>query len=111
MVSDYAEDAVVEDQLFKEAFVGQEAIAERYAAEVASVPDRSLTITSRTLRDNQLVVEWRATGTHVTPFLGVGGNGKPFSIVGVTVVERRAGKIIRETHFFDTQDLLRQIEG
>jgi steroid delta-isomerase-like uncharacterized protein len=111
MVSDYAQDAVVEDPLFKEAFVGQEAIARRYAAEVASVPDRSLNITDRMLRGDQLVVEWEATGTHVAPFLGVGGNGKRFSIHGVTVVERQAGKIVRESHFFDTQELLRQIEG
>jgi steroid delta-isomerase-like uncharacterized protein len=83
----------------------------RYAAEVASVPDRSLTITNRTLQDNQLIVEWRASGTHVAPFLGIGGNGKRFSIDGVTVVSRRDGKITRESHFFNTQQLLQQIEG
>jgi hypothetical protein len=43
--------------------------------------------------------------------LGVGGNGKRFSVHGVTVVERQAGKIVRESHFFDTKELLRQIEG
>jgi steroid delta-isomerase-like uncharacterized protein len=111
MVGDYAEDAVVEDPLFNKPFIGKEAIATRYAAEVASVPDRSLTITNRTLKDNQLIVEWTASGTHVAPFLGIGGNGKGFSINGVTVVSRRDGKIIRESHFFNTQQLLRQIEG
>ncbi len=111
MVSDYAEDAMVEDPLFDQPFVGKEAIARRYAAEVASVPDRSLSISSRTLQGNELIVEWTATGTHVTPFLGVGGNGKRFTIHGVTVVVRRDGKIIRESHFFNTQQLLEQIEG
>jgi steroid delta-isomerase-like uncharacterized protein len=111
MVGDYAEDALVEDPLFSAPFVGTEAIARRYAAEVASVPDRSLTITHRTLQENQLIVEWTATGTHVAPFLGIGGNGKRFRINGVTVVSRRDGKIVRESHFFNTQDLLRQIEG
>lgn len=111
MVGDYAEDALVEDPLFSAPFLGTEAIARRYAAEVASVPDRSLTITHRTLQENQLIVEWTATGTHVAPFLGIGGNGKRFSINGVTVVSRREGKIVRESHFFNTQDLLRQIEG
>ena len=111
MVGDYAQDAVVEDPLFSAPFVGTEAIARRYAAEVASVPDRSLTITHRTLQDHQLIVEWTAMGTHAAPFLGIGGNGKRFSITGVTVVSRRDGKIVRESHFFNTQDLLRQIEG
>ena len=111
MVGDYAEDAMVEDPLFNQPFVGKEAIARRYAAEVASVPDRSLTITNRTLQDNELIVEWTASGTHVAPFLGIGGNGKGFSINGVTVVSRRDGKIVRESHFFNTQQLLSQIEG
>ncbi len=110
MVADYDEDAVVEDPLFSEPFVGKEAIARRYAAEVASVPDRSLTITNRTLQDSTLVVEWTATGTHAAPFLGIGGNGKRFTIDGVTVVTRSAGKIVRESHYFNTHELLAQIE-
>jgi steroid delta-isomerase-like uncharacterized protein len=111
MMGDYAADAIVEDPLFPQPFVGTEAIAARYAAEVASVPDRSLTITNRTLQDNQLIVEWTAVGTHAAPFLGIGGNGKRFSINGVTVVSRRDGKIVRESHFFNTQQLLHQIES
>jgi steroid delta-isomerase-like uncharacterized protein len=111
MMSDYADDAIVEDPLFAQPFVGKDAIARRYAAEVASVPDRSLTITNRVVQGDQLVVEWVASGTHAAPFLGIGGNGKRYTINGVTIVSRRNGKIVRESHFFDTEALLRQIEG
>src|SRR5579871_3411129 len=71
MAQDYAEDAVVNDPLFAQPFVGRDAIAKRYAAEVASVPDRSLRVINRTMNGNELVVEWEATGTHANSFLGL----------------------------------------
>ena len=111
MMGDYAENAVVDDPLFAQPFVGREAIAARYAAEVASVPDRSLRIVNRTISGDQLIVEWEATGTHQTPFLGIGGNGQAYRLTGVTVVTRRDGLIVRESHYFDTAHLRGQIEG
>jgi steroid delta-isomerase-like uncharacterized protein len=111
MMSDYADHAVVDDPLFSEPFRGKAAIAQRYTAEVASAPDRTLRINNRTLVGNQLVVEWQASGTHTGDFLGVGGNGQPFTINGVTVVTRQDGKIVRESHYYDTALLRRQIEA
>lgn len=110
MMSDYADDAVVDDPLFEQPFVGRAAIAERYAAEVASVPDRALRVLNRTVAGDQLIVEWEATGTHTRPFLGIGGAGRPFRLMGVTVVTRRAGLIVRESHYFDAAHLRGQIE-
>lgn len=111
MAADYADDAVVHDPLFAEPFSGREAIAQRYAAEVASVPDRTLRVLNRTLSGDELVVEWEATGTHVNSFLGFGGKGNTYTLHGVTTVVRRDGKIVRESHFYDADELLRQIEA
>jgi steroid delta-isomerase-like uncharacterized protein len=111
MMSDYAADAIVDDPLFERPFVGVAAIAQRYAAEVASVPDRALTITNRIFAGEQLIVEWVATGTHVADYLGFGGTGRPFRLTGVTVVTRREGKIVRESHYFDVAELRRQVEA
>jgi steroid delta-isomerase-like uncharacterized protein len=111
MMTDYAEHAIVDDPLFDTPFVGVAAIARRYAAEVASVPDRALTIINRVVSGDQLIVEWEATGTHVADFLGVGGNGQRFAISGVTIITRDGGKIVRESHYFDTAHLRRQIES
>ena len=110
MMSDYADHAVVDDPLFAAAFIGKAAIAERYAAEVASVPDRALRVINRTVVGGQLVVEWVASGTHTADFLGFGGTGRPFTISGVTVVTRQDGKIVRESHYYDTAHLRRQVE-
>jgi steroid delta-isomerase-like uncharacterized protein len=111
MMQDYANDAVVEDPLFGEPFVGLPAIEQRFAAEVAAVPDRALTITNRFFAGEQLIVEWVATGTHANSFLGFGGTGRAYRLTGVTVVTRRDGKIVRESHYFDVADLRRQVEA
>lgn len=110
MMADYAEDAVVEDPLFAAPFVGKQAIAARYAAEVASVPDRSLRILNRALSGEHLMVEWEATGTHVADFLGFGGTGRRYTLTGVTMVTRRDGKIVRESHYYNVATLRRQVE-
>lgn len=111
MMSDYAENAIVDDPLFDTPFVGRDAIALRYAAEVASAPDRTLTINNRVMSGNQLIIEWQATGTHIADFLGVGGNGQRYTLTGVTIVTRQDGKIVRESHYFDAAHLRRQIES
>lgn len=111
MMDDYAADAVVEDPLFERAFVGKDAIAKRYVAEVASVPDRQLRVLHRAVAGDQLVVEWEATGTHAGDFLGFGGTGRSYTLRGTTVVVRRGGKIVRESHFYDVDELHQQVYG
>lgn len=111
MMQDYHENAVVEDPLFAQPFTGRDAIATRYAAEVNSVPDRQLNITNRIVAGNQLIIEWEATGTHQNDFMGFGGTGKQYTLKGTTVVTRQDGKIVRESHYYNVNDLKRQIEG
>lgn len=110
-MADYAPDAIVDDPLFADPFVGKQAITERFVAEVASVPDRALRIISRTVVNGQLIVEWQATGTHMASFLGFGGTGRRYTLRGVTVVTRSAGKIVRESHYYNVANLRRQVEG
>lgn len=110
MMADYAEHAVVEDPLFTTPFVGKEAIAARYASEVASVPDRALRVLNRVVSGDQLIVEWEATGTHMYDFLGFGGTGRGYTLRGTTVVTRENGKIVREAHYYDVEHLRRQVE-
>ena len=111
MMDDYAVDATVEDPLFDAPFVGKEAIAKRYTAEVASVPDRQLRILNRALSGDQLVVEWEAKGTHSGDFLGFGGTGRSYTLRGTTIVVRRDGKIVRESHYYDVASLHQQVYG
>ena len=110
-MADYAEHAMVDDPLFSAPFSGKAAIAARFAAEIASVPDRAITVLKRTAVGAQLIVEWEARGTHSAPFFGIGGLGRPYVLRGTTLVTREQGKIVRESHFYDAAALRRQIDA
>jgi len=110
-MADYADHAVVEDPLFAAAFVGKEAIAQRFAAEITSVPDRTITVLNRIVTGSQLIIEWEARGAHVAPYFGIGGNGQTYVLRGVTITTRENGKIVREAHFYSPDELRRQIQN
>ena len=106
---DYHENAIVEDSMFPQPFVGHEAIMNRKSAGFAAMPDLSFTVTKRIVRGDQLTVEWVASGTHRSDYPGLPATGRRFSIPGVTVVVRKNGKIIRESLYYDMAEVHRQL--
>ncbi len=74
-----------------------------------AIPDVQIAVTNRIVHDNQLTVEWTATGTHKGDFPGLPASGRPFSIHGVTVVVRENGKIVRESIYYDMAEVHRQL--
>lgn len=106
---DYHEDAIVEDSLFSQPFIGREAIMARKSAGFAAVPGVNITVTKRIVRGDQLTVEWVASGTHEHDYPGLSATGRSFSIPGVTVVVRRNGKIVRESLYYDMKEVHRQL--
>ncbi len=106
---DYADDAIVEDSMFSRPFVGREAIMERKNTGLAAIGDLHIRVTNRVARDGQLTVEWVATGTHSGDFPGLPASDRPFSIEGVTVVVRAHGKVVRESIYYDMNEVHRQL--
>ncbi|MDQ2716971.1 MAG: ester cyclase [Chloroflexota bacterium] len=106
---DYASHAVVEDSMYEEAFVGREAIMARKRVGMAAIPDLQLQVTNRVAHGNQVSVEWVASGTHSGDFPGLPASGRPFSFRGVTVVVRHNEKIVRESLYYDMQEVRRQL--
>ena len=106
---DYHENAIVEDSMFPQPFVGREAILARKGAGFAAMPDLTITPTNRIVLGNQLTVEWVASGTHLHDYPGLPATGRSFSIPGVTVVVRRDGKIVRESLYYDMAEVQRQL--
>ena len=106
---DYHENAIVEDSMFPQPFVGREAILARKSAGFASMPDLTITPTNRIVKGDQLTVEWVASGTHQRDYPGLPATGRAFSIPGVTVVVRRNGKIVRESLYYDMAEVQRQL--
>ena len=106
---DYHENAIVEDSMFPQPFVGHEAIMSRKSAGFAAMPDLKFTVTNRIARGDQLTVEWIAAGTHKVDYPGLPATGRTFSIPGVTVVVRGNGKIVRESLYYNMAEVQRQL--
>jgi steroid delta-isomerase-like uncharacterized protein len=106
---DYHEDAIVEDSMYPYPFVGRQAIMNRKSAGFAAMPDMKITVTKRFVRGDQLTVEWVASGTHQADYPGLPATGRRFSIPGVTVVVRKNGKILRESLYYDMNEVQRQL--
>jgi len=109
MLQDYHPEAIVEDPLAGTATVGHEAIAARKRAEAYSMQGLSITITNRFAVKDQVVAEWLAEGVHMADFLGYPASNQSFSIRGLTIVTRSAGKIVREVLYYDVDEAKRQL--
>jgi steroid delta-isomerase-like uncharacterized protein len=107
--NDYAEHAVVEDSMYPQAFVGREAILARKRVGMAAIPGLKISVTNRIVRGNELTVEWVATGEHTGDYPGLPATGRAFSLPGVTVVVREHGKIVRESLYYDMDEVRRQL--
>ena len=106
---DYAEHAVVEDSMYSQPFVGRAAIISRKSAGMDAIPGLKINVTNRIAHGNQLTVEWLASGTHSGDYPGLAATGRSFSIPGVTVVVRQNGKIVRESLYYDMNEVRRQL--
>jgi steroid delta-isomerase-like uncharacterized protein len=109
MHQDYHEQAIVEDSMYPHPFIGREEIMKRKQAGLMAMPDLEICVTNRIVNGDQLMVEWIASGTHLTDYPGLPATGRAFAIPGVTVVVRREGKIVRESLYYDMGEVRRQL--
>lgn len=106
--SDYHPNAVVED-VGHGTVTGQAAIVARKQAQAKAVANPVINILNRFPFGQQVVAEWEVVGTHVGDYLGFKATGRSFSIRGLTVVTRQDGKIVKESIYYDPQELQRQL--
>ena len=106
---DYAENAIVDDSMHAQPFIGRAAIMERKNIITSAASEAKITITNRIVTGHQITAEWVATGIHTGDLPGLPASGRPFSIHGVTVVIRHEGKIVREALYYDVNQLHRQL--
>ncbi len=109
LYNDYAEHAVVEDSMHPHPCVGRAAILSRKSAGMEAIPGLKIHVTNRIVQGNQLTVEWIASGTHTADYPGLAASGRSFSIPGVTVVVRQNGKIVRESLYYDMNEVRQQL--
>jgi len=107
--NDYAENAIVEDSMHREPFMGRNAIMTRKNLIFTAASDATITVTNRIATGNQVTAEWVATGWHTGDLPGLPASERFFSLRGVTVVVRENGKIVRESLYYDVNELRRQL--
>ncbi|MFL5735129.1 MAG: ester cyclase [Chloroflexia bacterium] len=60
-------------------------------------------------RDNTVMVNWQARGTHLGPFLNIPPSGRTIQVRGVSTLKLRDGKIVEAIYVWDVAGLLRNI--
>jgi steroid delta-isomerase-like uncharacterized protein len=114
----FADECVFEDVTFGVVARGKDELrvfARRAFAAVpdfryAAVPDFRYGVPSSFALSQWAVIEWVMSGTHRGDFPGIPANGKHFSAVrGSTVLELGAGKIRRESDYWDAATFMKQV--
>jgi predicted ester cyclase len=112
MLSDYSEDAVVNDPLFNGPLIGSAAIAVHKMAEMAAISDVSFKLLSRSVVGNQILATWEMEGRHSGSYYSLPATGKRIALSGATVQTRgQDGKILVETLYYDAAQMRRQLSS
>jgi steroid delta-isomerase-like uncharacterized protein len=101
---------VFEDVTFRVVARGKEELRSFANGAFAAVPDFKYGLTSRFATSQWAAIEWVMSGTHKGDFPGIPATGKRFSSVrGSTILELEAGKIRRESDYWDAATFMKQV--
>jgi len=109
VLSLFTDDCVYEDVTFGAINRGKKELRAFADGVFASVPDFKVELTARFVAGSQAGMEWVMSGTHKGDFPGMPATGKRFSIRGVTILELQAGKIRRNSDYWDAASVMRQV--
>jgi steroid delta-isomerase-like uncharacterized protein len=106
----FADECVFEDVTFGVVASGKDELRAFARRAFAAVPDFRYGVQSSFASSQWAVIEWVMSGTHRGDFPGIPATGKHFSAVrGSTVLELEAGKIRRESDYWDAATFMKQV--
>jgi|SRR5882724_12168530 len=106
----FADDCVFEDVTFGVVARGKEELRSFASDAFAAVPDFKYGLTNRFVASQWAAIEWVMSGTHKGDFPGMPATGKRFlSVRGSTILELEAGKIRRESDYWDAATFMKQV--
>jgi steroid delta-isomerase-like uncharacterized protein len=106
----FVDDCVFEDVTFDVTAQGKEQLRSFATRAFAAIPDFKYGLRSRFATSHWAVIEWAMSGTHKGDLPGIPATGKRFSSVrGSTILELEAGKIRRESDYWDAATLMKQV--
>ena len=106
----FTDDCIFEGVTFSVATQGKEELRGFVNRAFAVVPDFKYELRSWFAEGQWAVIEWVMSGTHKGDFPGMPATGKRFSSIrGSTTLELKAGKISRESDYWDAATFMRQV--
>jgi len=108
VVSYFADDGVYEHVPRGKSYQGKEVVKAFVKATFDAVPDFTVDVTSVFATGDWIASEWVMRGTISSTAPDLAGAGKSFRVKGSSIVELRAGKILRNADYWDRDSFLRQ---
>jgi len=109
----HTEDSVFENHTTRDLNVGKEAIGNAIRGIFTVFPDLTFETRRQYIRNNLVVQEWTARGTHLGKMkragLEVEPTGKAVEYRGMDVIPIAKGKVVRKDVYSDGVTLLRQL--
>jgi steroid delta-isomerase-like uncharacterized protein len=113
IVSMHTDDSVFENHTTGDVNIGKDAIAKAITGIFGVFPDLSFEARSQYLRDDLVVQEWTARGTHEGPMTRSGmtiePTGRAVEYRGMDIIPIRNGLVARKDVYSDGVTLLRQL--
>jgi steroid delta-isomerase-like uncharacterized protein len=113
IVSMHTEDSVFENHVTADVNVGREQIGRAISSIFAVFPDLAFETRRAYIRDDLVVQEWTASGTHEGPMTRSGitlePTGKKVEYKGMDVIPIQDGLVARKDVYSDSITLLRQL--
>ena len=113
IVSMHTEDSVFENHTTGDAYVGREDIGRAITGIFTVFPDLSFETRRQYLREDLVVQEWTARGTHLGTIrraeIEVEPTGLPVEYRGMDIIPIRGGLVARKDVYSDGVTLLRQL--
>jgi steroid delta-isomerase-like uncharacterized protein len=113
IVSMHTEDSVFENHVTGDVNVGREQIGRAISNIFAVFPDLAFETRRAYIRDDLVVQEWTASGTHEGPMTRSGitlePTGKKVDYKGMDVIPIQGGLVARKDVYSDSITLLRQL--
>ena len=109
VLSLFTDNCVYEDVTFGAVNRGKKELRAFAEGVFAGIPDFKIELTAWHLADTWGGMEWAMSGTHNGDFPGMPATGKRFSTRGVTILELQAGKIRRNSDYWDAAGVMRQV--
>jgi steroid delta-isomerase-like uncharacterized protein len=102
------DDCVYEDVTMGAVRRGKAELKSFATAVFAAFPDFTVRLTSGFTAGNWAGAEWTMSGTHQGDLPGLPATGKSFAVRGATICELKAGKIKRNSDYWDLATFLKQ---